>query len=88
MTCDDICTEALRCYVDGADGVSLFNRFQHDYPPVVKDQFDTGVKREWSKTYSFTMVGPPLGFGRVQQEVMRTLADPKALRELLSAPRP
>ena len=83
---NDICTEALRCYADGADGVSLFNWFHHHYPPAGKDQFESGVKREWSKTYSFTMVGPPLGYGRVQQEVMPSLSDPKMLRELLNAP--
>ncbi|MBN1591511.1 MAG: family 10 glycosylhydrolase [Pirellulales bacterium] len=84
---DDVCTEALRCYDDGADGVSLFNWFQHHYPPRAKDQFDSGTKREWSTTYTADMNIPALGFGWVEQEIMPALADPTTLRKLLNEPR-
>jgi hypothetical protein len=85
----DICTEALKCYDEGADGVSLYNWPAHCYPPPGKDQFPhtAGIEQkcpkcDWAKVYN----GSALGFGRVQQEVMPKLSSPVALRELLHAP--
>jgi hypothetical protein len=81
---DDICKEALKCYEEGADGISLFNWWPNHFPPPGKDHQGTGIKREWPKTYS----PDALGFGWVQQEVMPVLSNPEALRELLGVPEP
>jgi uncharacterized lipoprotein YddW (UPF0748 family) len=79
---NDICTEALQCYAEGADGVSLFNWFQHHFPQLGKEDQGSGVKREWPNDY-----GPnALGFGRVQQEVMPKLSSSEKLRELIETP--
>lgn len=78
---DDICKEALQCYAEGADGISLFNWFPHHFPPPGESQFSSGhgAERKWPATF-----GPgALGFGWVQQELMPKLSDPKALREML-----
>lgn len=92
---DDVCKEALKCYADGADGISLFNWWPDWYPPVGQEQFPdaTGTPRTWSTTFG-TLDTPGtegnncLGFGWVQQEVMPALSKPETLRELLAAPKP
>jgi hypothetical protein len=90
---DDICKEALKCYEDGADGVSLFNWWPDWYPPVGQEQFPggTGTPRTWSTTFGTrdtegTGGNNCLGFGWVQQEMMPVLSNPDTLRALLASP--
>ncbi|HPO16385.1 MAG TPA: hypothetical protein PLI09_23315 [Candidatus Hydrogenedentes bacterium] len=76
----DICQEALQCYDDGADGISLFNWFPHSFPMPGKDYQDWGRKHEWPQGYR----PDALGFGRVTQYMMPKLAHPNALKECLT----
>lgn len=76
----DICTEALKCYDDGADGVSLFNWFPHTFPPVGQDSTGWGRKREWPAGYR---CDAPV-FGWVQQVVMPVLSKPETLRAFMT----
>ncbi|MFA6239623.1 MAG: hypothetical protein WC655_01765 [Candidatus Hydrogenedentales bacterium] len=72
----EICTEAIKCYDDGADGVSLFNWFPHQFPVPGKEYQGWGRKREWAKVYT----PDSLGFGQVQQYVLPKLGSAEALR--------
>ncbi len=76
----DICMEALACYGDGADGVSLFNWFPHCAPLPGQEEPGWGHKHVWPEGYR----PDARAFGWVQQVVMPKLADPGALRDVLS----
>jgi hypothetical protein len=79
---DDICREALKCYEEGADGVSVYNWFPHLYPPVGKADNAWGKKREWKSRYSEST-----GFGWVQRAVLPRLKDARALRRWMAQDR-
>jgi hypothetical protein len=74
----DICTEALKCYDEGADGISLFNWFPHHFPPLGMDRINAGDTWEWPTTFS----QKALGYGWVQQEMMPKLSSVETLRKL------
>ena len=82
---DEICKEALKCYEEGADGVSLFNWFAHHYPLPTKNRQIADFQQNWQKDWSKTYCPQALGFNWVQTEVMPKLSDPQALRALLAA---
>ncbi|HOZ48507.1 MAG TPA: hypothetical protein PLO37_19720 [Candidatus Hydrogenedentes bacterium] len=76
----DICSEALQCHTDGADGISLFNWFPHGAPLPGHDYQGWGRRRTWPEGYRPDAVG----FGQVQQVMMPKLANPQALRDCLT----
>ena len=76
----DICAEALACYEDGADGVSLFNWFPHHFPVPGSDYAGWGRERQWPDGYR----PDALGFAWVQQFVMPELARLQALRACMA----
>jgi hypothetical protein len=78
---DDVCKEALKCYQDGADGISLYNWFPHLSPPPD----GSGPKRinNWTETFG----GNARGLVLVQQEILPKLSDPKSLRALIEQQR-
>ncbi|MBX7258237.1 MAG: hypothetical protein K1Y02_17880 [Candidatus Hydrogenedentes bacterium] len=74
-----IADEALACYDEGADGVSLFNWFPHQFPVPGAVYQGWGRKREWASTYT----PESLGFGLVQQYMLPKLGRPDELRACL-----
>ncbi len=76
----DVCAEALKCYEDGADGVSLFNWFPHHVPVPGQEYQGWGRRREWPQGYR----PDAPGFGQVQQALMPKLASIEALRECMT----
>ena len=76
----DICTETLKCYEDGADGISLFNWFPYNVPLPGHDAPGWGRPRQWPQGYRPDAVG----FGQVQQFMTPKLAHPEALRECMT----
>lgn len=76
----DICAEALECYEEGADGISLFNWFPYNVPMPGEEQPGWGRQRDWPEGYR----PDAPGFGQVQQVIMPRLADVTALRECMT----
>ena len=76
----DICAEALKCYDDGADGVSLFNWFPYSMPTPGNDSPGWGRKRDWPAGYR----PDAPAFAWVQQVVTPKLGKPDALRETMA----
>jgi hypothetical protein len=75
----EVCLEALQCYSEGADGISLFNWFPHLYPLPGRKYQGWGRRREWGSTYGDSMGS--VGLGQVQMAVLPLLDDPSALRQ-------
>ena len=76
---DEACLEALQCYDDGADGVSLFNWFPHLFPVPGRTHRGWGREPEWPDTYRNS-----IGFGWVLQAVTPRLHSPELLREYMA----
>jgi hypothetical protein len=75
----EVCLEALQCYEEGADGISLFNWFPHLYPLPGGTYQGWGRRRPWGTSYDDPM--GCAGIGQVEQVVMPLLGDPQALRK-------
>jgi hypothetical protein len=73
------CREALRCYGDGADGVSVFNWWPHLYPRRGDGYQGWGRKRQWSSNHQDSMASVALG--QAQGGMVPLLSDQKALGE-------
>ena len=80
----DICREALRCYREGADGISLFNWCPHFYQ-ALDDKEPSSGQVEPARAI-FGRDAP--GFRQVQWEMMPKLSDPRALQVLLGNAEP
>jgi hypothetical protein len=78
---DDVCREALKCYADGADGISVFNWFMYNCPPP------GGSGPEWVNNTSGTLGDYARGVFWVQQEVLPKLSKPAALQALIEQQR-
>lgn len=70
---DEICNAALKCYADGADGISTFNWSGYS-------QYSYGSKRFGAKQ---TQYRGGLPYMKTEQFVHRFLGSPEALRECL-----
>ena len=73
---DELCEVVLQMYADGADGISTFNMFPHQWPIPGQDQAGWGGKREWSDLYGRSAIG----YGWVMQALFPRLGDPEAIR--------
>ena len=63
---NEFCDHALKCYEDGADGISTYNWTPHHQPGMVRRP----MREEWG-----------LGAKKVQMYLHRLLGDPEALRQ-------
>ena len=70
---NEFCTLALKCYDDGADGISTFNWVPHHQPGMIAHP----RRQAWG-----------LGAKKVQMRVHSRLASPQALREYLKRENP
>lgn len=67
---DDILTAALKCYAEGADGISTFNWVPHQQPGMTR----RNIRESWG-----------LGAARIQMRLHPLLRDPRALEAELKS---
>ena len=70
---DEICNAALKCYEDGADGISTFNCFGHSL-------YSARTKREGSETRMYRNSTP---YKKTELFVHQFLGSPEALHNCL-----